>query len=100
MKKTGAFLDACGILYTEKQLLNLESLRKKQRLDLEIPTTFQDLPCEAILKIFAFLNLKSLFQCMAVNKKFRVIANDKSLWNKIYLFGDPPFGIQLNQIMD
>ena len=59
--------------------------RKKQKLDMK--TTLEDLPYDVILKIFGCLNLKSLFQCMAVNKKFRVIANDESLWNKIHLVG-------------
>ena len=40
-----------------------------------------------ILKIFGFVNIRDLFQCMAVNKKIREIANDQSLWNKMHIDG-------------
>jgi hypothetical protein len=47
----------------------------------------EDLPVEIILKIFDFVNIRDLFQCMAVNTKIREIANDPSLWNKMHIDG-------------
>ena len=59
---------------------------KRQKRDLE-RVTFEDLPYEIILRIFESVNIKDLFRCMAVNKKFKMIANDQSLWNKMHLAG-------------
>ena len=67
----------------------LERPRKRLKLDLEIKA-IEDLPEEIILKIFTQLNIKDLYQCMAVNKKFRAIAYDNSLWNKMHLTGELP----------
>ena len=67
----------------------LERPRKRLKLDLEIKA-IEDLPEEIILKIFTQLNIKDLYQCMAVNKKFRAIAYDNSLWDKMHLTGELP----------
>ena len=58
----------------------MENPKKRLKLDYETKT-MEDLPVEIILKIFDFVNIRDLFQCMAVNKKIREIANDQSLWN-------------------
>ena len=44
---------------------------KRQKRDFET-VTFVDLPYEIILKIFESVNIKDLFQCMVVNKKFKI----------------------------
>merc|ERR1712051_328200 len=62
------------------------NLQKRLKLDYETKT-MEDLPVEIILKIFDFVNIRDLFQCMAVNKKMREIANDQSLWNKLHIDG-------------
>ena len=62
----------------------MEPVQKRQKIEFRAKT-FEDLPEEIILKIFGLVNIKDLFQCMAVNKKIRAIANDQSLWNKVHL---------------
>jgi len=64
----------------------MENPEKRLKLDYETKT-MEDLPVEIILKIFDFVNIRDLFQCMAVNKKIREIANDQSLWNKMHIDG-------------
>ena len=59
---------------------------------------FEKLPIEIILKILKYLNIKDLFRCMAVNKKLRVAANHKSLWEVMHLTGKFPAGL-LEQIL-
>ena len=72
----------------EKFLMKaMEKPKKRQKLDYETKT-IEDLPVEIILKIFGFVNIRDLFQCMAVNKKIREIANDESLWIKMHIDGD------------
>ena len=65
----------------------MENPKKRQKLDYETKT-IEDLPVEIILKIFDFVNIRDLFQCMAVNKKIKKIANDQSLWDKMHIDGD------------
>ena len=65
----------------------MENPKKRQKLDYETKT-IEDLPVEIILKIFGFVNIRDLFQCLAVNKKIRKIANDQSLWNKMHIDGN------------
>ena len=67
----------------------MESPKKRLKLDYDPKTMgdFRDLPVEIILKIFEFVNIRDLFQCMAVSKKIREIANDHSLWNKMHIDG-------------
>ena len=67
---------------------------KRQKIEIET-VTFSDLPYELILKIFETVNIKDLFRCMAVNKKFKIIANDQSLWNKMHLTGSDVFPPEL-----
>ena len=62
--------------------------RKRQKMDFETEATFEDLPHEITLKILELVNIRDLFQCMAVNKTLRAIANDQSLWNKMHLTGE------------
>ena len=44
-----------------------------------------DLPVEIILKVFASLDLKDLFKCGQVAKRFRTISHDEFLWQRIDL---------------
>ena len=46
-----------------------------------------DLPVEIILKVFASLDLKDLFNCGQVAKRFRTISHDEFLWQRIDLSG-------------
>ena len=62
----------------------MEPIQKRQKIEFKAKT-LEDLPEEIILKIFGQVNIKDLFQCMAVSKKIRAIAKDQSLWNKIHL---------------
>ena len=48
---------------------------------------FEDLPSEIILKILKNLGIKDLLRCGMVSKQIRTITRDKSLWEKISLFG-------------
>ena len=65
----------------------MENPKKRLKLDYET-RTIEDLPVEIVLKILNSVNIRDLFQCMAVNKKIREIANDQSLWNKMHIDGD------------
>ena len=65
----------------------MSQARKRQKIDFETEATFEDLPHEITLKIFELVNIKDLFRCMAVNKRFREIAHDQSLWNIMHLTG-------------
>ena len=65
----------------------MENPKKRMKMNYETKA-IEDLPVEIILKIFDFVNIRDLFQCMAVNKKIREIANDQSLWNKMHVDGD------------
>jgi F-box and leucine-rich repeat protein 1 (S-phase kinase-associated protein 2) len=46
-----------------------------------------DLPDEVILNILGFLNIKELILSGQVSKQLQAIANDESLWLKLYLYG-------------
>ena len=46
-----------------------------------------DLPNEAILKLFGFMDIKELLSCSQVSKRLRAIANNESLWLKLNLCG-------------
>ena len=61
--------------------------RKRQKRDFQT-VKIEDLPNEIILKILELVNIKDLFQCMAVNKRLRTIAHDQSLWNIMHLTGE------------
>ena len=62
----------------------MDQVTKKQKMDRELKT-LEDLPQEIILKILGQVNIRDLFRCSSVNKKFREIAHDKSLWEKMNL---------------
>ena len=68
-------------------MTEMENPKKRLKVDYE-SRTIEDLPLEIQLKIFNSVNIRGLFQCMAVNKKIRKIANDQSLWNKMHIDGD------------
>ena len=65
----------------------MEQVCKRQKRDFD-EVTLEELPDEIILKIFSSVNIRDLFQCMAVNKKIREIANDQTLWNIMHLNGN------------
>ena len=65
----------------------MEQVCKRQKRDSD-EAKLEDLPEEIILKILSSVNIRDLFQCMAVNKKFREIANDQTLWNIMHIDGD------------
>ena len=44
------------------------------------------LPNEILMNIFSHLNIKALFICGQVNKKFRQISHDKSFWKCVNLY--------------
>ena len=44
------------------------------------------LPNEILMNIFSHLNIKALFKCGQVNKKFRQISHDKSFWKCVNLY--------------
>ena len=59
-------------------------MAKRQKLS---SYQLNDLPNEIILKSFGFMDIKELLLCGQVSKRFRAIANDKSLWLKLNLCG-------------
>ena len=65
----------------------MEQVCKRQKRDSD-EAKLEDLPEEIILKILSSVNIRDLFQCMAVNKKIREIANDQTLWNIMHIDGD------------
>ena len=65
----------------------MEQVCKRQKRDSD-EAKLEDLPEEIILKILSSVNIRDLFQCMAVNKKIREVANDQTLWNKMHIDGD------------
>ena len=44
------------------------------------------LPNEILMNIFSHLNIKDLYKCAQVSKKFRHISHDKSFWKCINLY--------------
>ena len=76
----------------------MEPERKRLKRD-DDETILEDLPNEIILKILSYMDIISLYQCMAVNKKIRAIANDESLWKKFHLSGEIPTEV-LKQIIN
>ena len=46
----------------------------------------EDLPNEILIKIFSHLNIKCVYKCGHVNKKFRQISHDKSFWKCVNLY--------------
>ena len=68
-------------------MTEMENPKKRLKVDYE-SRTIEDLPLEILLKIFNSVNIRDLFQCMAVNKKIREIANDQTLWNIMHINGN------------
>ena len=62
----------------------MDQVIKKQKMGIALKC-LEDLPEEIILKILGQVNIRDLFRCSSVNKKFREIAHDKSLWEKMNL---------------
>ena len=46
----------------------------------------ESLPNEIFMNIFSNLNIKDLFRCAQVSRKFRQISHDKSFWKFVNLF--------------
>ena len=44
------------------------------------------LPNEILIKIFSYLNIKCVYKCGQVSKKFRQISHDKSFWKCVNLY--------------
>ena len=62
----------------------MDQVIKKQKMGIALKC-LEDLPEEIILKILGQVNIRDLFRCSSVNKKFREIVHDKSLWEKMNL---------------
>ena len=62
----------------------LETLAKRPKISTK---TFDDLPDEVLLKICGYLSIKNIVQCSGVSKRVRRVCHDKSLWEKINLYG-------------
>ena len=89
-------MEYVNFLISEKE----NAMDNEKNQDYGIPkTTFQNLSDEITLKILSYVNVKDLFRCMAVNKKMRAIANDKSLWISWHLTGEFPAEL-LKQILN
>ena len=67
-------------------MTEMENPKKRLKMDYETKT-IEDLPEEIILKILSLVNIRDLFQCLAVNNKIRAFANDESLWVKMHIDG-------------
>ena len=63
---------------------------KRQKLNDEDPKILvQDidfLPNEILINICSYLNIKELYKCSHVSKKFRQISHDKSFWKSVNLY--------------
>ena len=59
-----------------------------------------DLPVEIILKVFASLDIKDLFNCGQVAKRFRTISHDEFLWQRIDLSGKSVSAAFIQFILD
>ena len=68
-------------LKTEGSDQNTEKEVKSKK---DIPSPFEKLPDEVILKIFSFLSFKSLGNCNQVSSRMKRIAGDTSLWEKVH----------------
>ena len=63
---------------------------KRQKMNDEDPKflvrDIDFLPNEILMNIFSYLNIKELYKCAHVNKKFRQISHDKSFWKSVNLY--------------
>ena len=62
----------------------LRTLAKRPKISTK---TFDDLPDEVLLKMCGYLSLKNIVHCSGVSKRVRRVCHDKSLWEKINLYG-------------
>ena len=62
----------------------LRTLAKRPKISTK---TFDDLPDEVLLKICGYLSIKNIVRCSGVSKRVRRVCHDKSLWEKINLYG-------------
>ena len=60
-----------------------QNTEKEVKSKVDIPSPFEKLPDEIILKIFSFLSFKSLGNCNQVSSRMKRIASDTSLWEKV-----------------
>jgi len=74
----------CFLINQKQKVLHTEHGNGKNFIT---KSKFEDLSDEIILKIFNHVNIKDLFRCMAVCKRMRAIANDKTLWERMHLTG-------------
>ena len=68
----------------------MESPKRQKLNDVEEPKILvQDidfLPNEILMNIFSYLNIKELYKCAHVSKKFRQISLNKSFWKSVNLY--------------
>ena len=62
----------------------LRTLAKRPKISTK---TFDDVPDEVLLKICGYLSIKNVVRCSGVSKRVRRVCHDKSLWEKINLYG-------------
>ena len=62
--------------------------------------SIESLPNEIFMNIFSHLNIKDLFKCGKVNKKFRQISHDKSFWKCVNLYNQRVSGHFVAQILE
>ena len=61
-----------------------QNTEKEVKSKKDIPSPFEKLPDEIILKILSFLSFKSLGNCNQVSSRMKRIAGDTSLWEKVH----------------
>ena len=62
---------------------NDQKTEKEVKSKEDVPSPFEKLPDEIILKIFSFLSFKSLGNCNQVSSRMKRIAGDTTLWEKV-----------------
>ena len=67
----------------QKTEISDQNAGKKVESKEDIPSPFDKVPDEIILKIFSFLSFKSLGNCIQVCHRIKRIAEDTSLWEKV-----------------
>ena len=74
--------------------LKLEELAARPKPELE------DLPNEVLLKVFSYMKPGDLIHCGQVSKRLRAICHDRSLWQKVNLYGKKVSAEFINFILD
>ena len=67
---------------SKRQRISTEDIKLTNDLG---SSKIESLPDELLLNIFSYFNIKELFKCGHVNKKFRQISHDKSFWIQVNL---------------